>query len=160
MHVHRVTDRTVAAVLTLLGACGVSVALADPPAAPDTTPAATAPAASATSAPATSAPAAAAATSSSAASAPAAPAAAATANAASAADAEAALEKRLTNAGYKPKMRNGTKVWCKRQDELGSRLGAQEVCGTPDELVHNVQRNQDFVEQIQKVGAANNPSGK
>jgi hypothetical protein len=52
---HRVTGRPVAAMLALLGACGVSVALADPPTAPHATPAA-APAASATSATAANAP--------------------------------------------------------------------------------------------------------
>ena len=154
MHMRRVTDQTLAAVLAMLGACGVSAALADPPTGPDAAPAAAAAAASATTAPVPSAPAAST-TSTPSASAPAAPAAAAPAK-----ETEAALEKRLTNSGYKPRMHNGTKVWCKRQDELGSRLGAQEVCGTADELAHNVQRNQDFVEEIRKGGAANNPSGK
>jgi hypothetical protein len=131
MRVHRVTDRSVVAVLTLLGAFGVSVALADPPAAP-TTPAATAPAASTTSAPASSA--------------PPAPAAAAPVK-----ETDSQLEKRLTNSGYKARMRNGTKVWCKRQGELGSRLGGQEVCGTPEELKLVVQQNQDAMKDIQKL---------
>ena len=153
MRVHRVTGRSIAAVLALLGAGGISVALADPPAAPD----ATAPAASATStAVAAPSPAPAAANATTTANAAAKPVSAASAEA----ESDAALEKRLTNSGYKPKMRNGTKVWCKRQDELGSRLGVQEVCGTPDELRHATLRNQDFVEQIQKGALSNNPTGK
>lgn len=132
MHIHRVTERAVTAVLMLLGACGAPVALADPPAASDATPAAAAPAASTTSAPASSAP-------------------AATTAAAPAKETDTALEKRLTNSGYKPRMRNGTKVWCKRQAELGSRLGGQEVCGTPEELRMVVQQNQDAMKDIQKL---------
>jgi hypothetical protein len=61
------------------------------------------------------------------------------------AETDAQEEKRLTNAGYKARMRNGTKVWCKREGELGSRLGGQEVCGTADELRLVVQQNQDAV---------------
>jgi hypothetical protein len=125
-----------AAVLAVLAAGVVAVALADPPAAPEATPAAAAPAASATSAPAASATTAPGAT----------PAAAAPAK-----ESDAVLEKRLTNSGYKPRMRNGTKVWCKKQNELGSRLGGQEVCGTPDELRLVVQQNQDAMKDIQKL---------
>ena len=139
MYLHRVTYRTVAVVLTLLGACGASVALADPPAAPDTAAPAAAPAA--TSTPAASAPAASAASTS----------AAPAASAAPAKETDTQLEKRLTNSGYKPKMRNGTKVWCKREAELGSRLGGQEVCGTPDELRLVVQQQQDAMKDIQKL---------
>ena len=127
MRMHRVTGRPIAAVLALISACGVSVAFADPPTA-EATPAAAAPAASATSAPA-----------------------AAAAKAAPAKESDAALEKRLTNAGYKARMRNGTKVWCKREAELGSHLGGQEVCGTPEELRMVVQQNQDAAKSLQKL---------
>ena len=144
MHMHRTTGRPVAAVLALLSTCGASVAHADPPAAQDAAPPAAAPAISATSAPAASTPAAAPNTA-------AASATAAAATAAPAEEADAALEKRLTNSGYKPRMRNGTKVWCKRQDELGSRLGAQEVCATPDEWRRTFRANQEVVEHIQKI---------
>ena len=132
MRMHRVTGRPIAAVLALISACGVSVAFADPPHPPEATPAAAAPVAAATSAPAASP-------------------AAAPAKAAPVKETDAALEKRLTNAGYKARMRNGTKVWCKREAELGSHLGGQEVCGTPDELRMVVQQNQDAVKSIQKL---------
>ena len=132
MHMHRVTGRPIAALLALISACGVSVAFADPPAPPEATPAAAAPAASATSATA------------------AAPA-AAPAKAAPVKETDAALEKRLTNSGYKARMRNGTKVWCKREAELGSHLGGQEVCGTPEELRMVVQQNQDAAKSVQRL---------
>jgi pyruvate/2-oxoglutarate dehydrogenase complex dihydrolipoamide acyltransferase (E2) component len=132
MRTHRVTGRPIAAVLALISACGVSVAFADPPAAPEATPAAAAPVAPATSAPAASP-------------------AAAPAKAAPAKETDAQLEKRLTNSGYKARMRNGTKVWCKREEELGSHLNVQEVCGTPDELRMVVQQNQDAMKDIQKL---------
>ncbi len=123
------------------------LALADTPAEPAATPSAAAPAATSTAATATPA------------ANPSAAASSATASSAtSASDSEAALEKRLTNSGYKPRTRNGTKVWCKQQGELGSRLGGQQVCATPDEWRRVFRENQDVVEQIQKVGSQ--PSGK
>src|SRR5690348_10300743 len=131
------------ALLTLLGAGVFTVALADTPAdqAAASPPAATAaPAAASSSTPAT-------ATSSNAATASS----PASAAAGPAKESDTALEKRLTNSGYKPRMRNGQKVWCKQQGELGSRLGGQEVCGTPDELRMNVQQQQDNVRSVQKL---------
>jgi len=139
-----VCNRSIAAMLTLLGAGLLPVALADPPADPGVTaPAAAtaAPAATSTS----SSPAAAASSTAVASSSPAPTA------AASVGESDAALEKRLTNSGYKSRMRNGQKVWCKREGELGSRLGGQEVCGTPDELRLNVQQQQDNVRSVQKL---------
>lgn len=138
------TDRPVVVIMALLGAGGMSVALGDPPAAADTPPSSAAPVTSATSTAAVTAPAAADANASAAASAK-------TASAAQTAADDEALEKRLTNSGYKSKMRNGQKVWCKRQDELGSRLGAQEVCATPDEWRRSFRDNQEVVERIQKI---------
>jgi hypothetical protein len=143
MRMRRVTDRSIATALALLGTCGLSVALADPPTT-QATPAAAAPAAAA-AAPEASAPTASTASASS------------TAKADKAAESDATLEKRLTNSGYKARMRNGTKVWCKRQDELGSRLGAQEVCGTPEELRMVVQQQQDSMKEIQHLY---NPTAK
>jgi pyruvate/2-oxoglutarate dehydrogenase complex dihydrolipoamide acyltransferase (E2) component len=144
MRMHRVTGRSMTAVLALLGAGGMSLATADPPSTPD----AAAPAASATSTAAVTPPAAPAAANVNApATAAAKPVSATTAEAGS----DAAFEKKLTNSGYKSRMRNGTRVWCKRQDELGSRLGAQEVCATPDEWRQTFRENQDVVEHIQKI---------
>jgi hypothetical protein len=137
-----VTGRPVVVVLALLGGGGMSVALGDPPAAADTPPSATAPATSATSTAAVTPPSDANASTA---------ASAKTASAAQAAADNEALEKRLTNSGYKSKMRNGTKVWCKKQEEIGSRLGAQEVCATPDEWRRSFRANQEVVEQIQKI---------
>jgi hypothetical protein len=135
MGMHTVTSRPIAAVLALLGTCGMSVALADPPAAPDAAPATAAPAASVASATST----------------PAVTPAAAPTAAAPVKESDTQLEKRLTNSGYKSRMRNGTKVWCKKEGELGSHLGGQEVCGTPDELRMVVQQNQDAAKQLQRL---------
>jgi ABC-type sugar transport system substrate-binding protein len=138
----RTTWNRLIALFTLLGAGVFTVALADTPADPAAASPA-APAATSTS----STPATAAATSANAATASS----PAHSAAASAGESDTALEKRLTNSGYKPRMRNGHKVWCKQQGELGSRLGGQEVCGTPDELRLNVQQQQDNVRSVQKL---------
>ncbi|MBV8405156.1 MAG: hypothetical protein JO203_13285 [Gammaproteobacteria bacterium] len=114
------SDRPLIAALAVLGVCAVSVALADPPAAP----------AAATATPATTTPAAA----------------AASADAA----AQAAEDKRLLAAGYKPEMRKGTKVWCRNETEIGSHLGGHKVCGTADEIKTVAHDNQESVEQAQR----------
>ena len=139
-----VKNRSSIALLGLLGACVTSVALADPPASPSPTAPAATPAPTATSTPVSSP--------------TAAPAAKPEANAASADAAVASQEKRLLAEGYKPEMRNGTKVWCRREGELGSRLGGQKVCGTPQELNVVVRENQEVVQKIQRVSIS--PSGK
>lgn len=86
------------------------------------------------------------------------PADSATAAAAKAAEDDAEA-KRLLAQGYKPETRGGTKVWCRRQEELGSRLApAHKTCGTAEELKMTAHENQEVVEHIQKVGSQ--PSGK
>lgn len=59
--------------------------------------------------------------------------AAASAGAASAA-AVSPAEKALLASGYKPQMRNGELVYCRRDTAIGSRLVAQMTCGTVREL--------------------------
>jgi hypothetical protein len=47
-------------------------------------------------------------------------------------------EKNLRSAGYKPEMRNGAKLWCRKEPVLGSRLAEQKNCGTAEELRQSV----------------------
>jgi len=136
------------AVLALLSMGDVYAALAEPPPPPTATPAApvtgtpvtpTSPAVSAPAAPA--------------AAAPKAETASVTSSSASAQvnTAQVAEENRLRSAGYRPEMRNGTKVWCRREFAIGSHLIAQKVCGTPDELKLSAQQNQDSTRDVQKL---------
>jgi hypothetical protein len=77
---------------------------------------------------------------------PAEPAAATTAATAAPADAEpdlAQLEKRMHAMGYATVMRNGQKVFCRRDEVLGTRLGVTYHCMTPNEARTNRQQ-QDF----------------
>ena len=132
-------------VLAFLGAGAVSLALADPStAAPDTTPApATAPAATAPTP-----------------GAQASPAPSATATSATTAPAKPAIdpeEKRLIAMGYKPEMRNGAKVFCRREQTLGSRLGEAKHCASAEQLKISQQETQDVIEKIQR--AQKNPAG-
>ncbi len=44
-------------------------------------------------------------------------------------------------------MHGGNKVWCRRQEETGSRLGSrQKVCGTATELALHQREAQEQVE--------------
>jgi hypothetical protein len=143
--------RFLGALLACLGAASLTPCLADPP--QSSAAAASQPAAPATQAPA-STPAAAAAQAAPATSQSAAPAAkvasAAAAPAAKAAPTLDAQEKQLLDAGYTPEMHNGTKLWCRRVQELGSRLGSrQKECGTADELaLHQRQAQEQFQQQM------------
>lgn len=153
--------RFLGAILATLAAASLTPCLADPPASPAATasqraPAATpAPAAaSTTSQPATPA---AQATSTSPAAAPAAEAASPAADAAKV----GAEEKQLANDGYKPEMHNGTKLWCRPVQEIGSRLGSrQKECGTADELAMRQREAQQQFSEQQGASSVIKSSGK
>jgi hypothetical protein len=55
----------------------------------------------------------------------------------------------LRTAGYKPRVRNGTTIWCRQETAIGSRLAQQERCGTPEEIERSVQEAKDTVEKLQ-----------
>jgi hypothetical protein len=152
--------RFLGAILMCLGAAGLTPCFADPPvstAAATSQPAT--PATNAASTPASApAPATQAAPATSQAAAPAAKAASApAATAAKATSTTDAEERQLMNAGYTPEMHNGTKLWCRREQELGSRLGSrQKVCGTAEELtVLQRQAQQQFQQQMPATYSTN-----
>jgi hypothetical protein len=135
------TERFLLTALAMLGAGALSVAVADPPAAPaaastpvTTTAAPAAPAANAAAAAATK------------------PAASATADAT-----QAAEEKRLLSAGYKPEMRNGVKFWCRKELELGSNLAGHKVCATQEQIISNMRDSQETLDVAQRRQV--NPTG-
>jgi len=134
-------------VLACVGAGAVSLAVADPsttapdittapPAAPATAATSTTPRAQASPAPS------------------AAPTSAATAPVKPVVDPE---EKRLIAMGYKPEMRNGERVFCRREEALGSRLAAQKICGTEAELKAAQSQVREDVERAQRLPV--NPMG-
>jgi hypothetical protein len=125
-------------VLLCLNAGAASLALADPVATPPAAaPAAASSPASAT-APVTSAPAATTAT------VPAKP-------------TLSADEKLLLSRGYKLEMHGGQKLFCRREEVLGSRLGEQKHCGTVEQLKVSQQESQEATEKIQR--SQKNPQG-
>jgi hypothetical protein len=134
--------RRVVCVLAVVGAGGMALALADPPANPaPATPAATAPAASAPAASAT---------------APAAQTATPTVDIE--AQREQQQEKHFLSEGYKIEMHNGQKMFCRREETLGTRLGSQKYCSSGDQLEANEREAKAAYQrgQTQQV----NPSGK
>jgi hypothetical protein len=56
----------------------------------------------------------------------------------------------LRTAGYKPRVRNGTTIWCRQENATGSRVEQQERCGTPEEIERSVQQAKDTVEKLQR----------
>ena len=134
--------RVFTGVMACVGIGAVSIALADPADAPKSS----APAAvteARTSVPASPSTAATPAT-------PATPAAPAVTITAATPDAQEQLERHFLSEGYKSEMHGSQKVFCRREDTIGTRLGASKNCGTVDELkqqedlaaqaTHNIQR--------------------
>lgn len=116
--------RLVVCVLACVGAGEMALAVADPPA---TSAAATAPSAAQPAA----TPAAAASATAASAAATAAKAATPTVNVEAERD---QLEKHFLSEGYKLEMHNGEKYFCRREEVLGSHLGAQKQCATAQQL--------------------------
>jgi hypothetical protein len=153
--------RFVIGALVCLGAGGMSAALADP-VTPPAAPAATSAPASSTE-PKQAAPAPAAPAADAKAATPAADAKSAT----PAADTkstvlvqgkaeEDALEKHFLSEGYKIEMHNGEKLFCRREDQLGSRLGGYKNCGTAQQLNFTEEAAKAAVQRGQSQ--QNNPS--
>lgn len=61
-------------------------------------------------------------------------------------------EKRLIAQGYKAQMRNGEKVFCRREEQLGTRLSGRLICGTIADLKAAQEQTREEVERRQRVG--------
>jgi hypothetical protein len=132
--------------LACLGAGAVTSALADPQIEAQSAPAAAvAPVPSASAAPA-----------------PAPAAATATADAKTAPPEKPAVDPDVMHfmqEGYRPEMRHGQKLYCKKEVVLGSRLNAKKTCGTIEELKMVERRTRLDVEQAQQR-QSNGPTGR
>jgi hypothetical protein len=75
-------------------------------------------------------------------------------------DAEADKQlKRLKAAGYKPEMRGGEVVFCRREAQLGSRFETKK-CSTAEVLERQMTAAQEITSQTQRNATMINPSGK
>lgn len=61
-----------------------------------------------------------------------------------------AAEQRLVNLGYKPQMRNGEKIYCRREAPMGSRISSGQHCGTVAELATTTQEGREGLERSQR----------
>lgn len=147
--------RSVLALLACVAGGGLSVALADPPAAPASTSEAATPATPATPGNPAAAPAAA---TSAGGVAPAAPAAQPASSVTITAE-QAVMEKHFLAEGYKVEMRNGQKYYCRREETLGTRLGSQKFCSTEEQLKATEAQAKDLVGTSQRQQASG-PSGR
>ena len=137
--------RSVIGILVCLGVGAISLALADPSNTQDTSAAPAAAPAAATPAASASAPAAA----------PQATAAAAATPATQDKD-----EKRLLAMGYRAKIRNGVKVFCRSDDVIGSRLAQVEHCGTVADLKAAQNATREDAEDLRRQSLRVVPVGK
>jgi len=67
-------------------------------------------------------------------------------------------EKALLGQGYKPRMKNGEKLYCRREEELGTRLGGVEHCGTVAQLKAEQAELRENVQKAQRTSGM--PTGK
>jgi hypothetical protein len=147
--------RSVLALLACVAGGGLSVALADPPAAPASTSEAATPATPATPGNPAAAPAAA---TSAGGVAPAAPGAQPASSVTISAE-QAVMEKHFLAEGYKVEMRNGQKYYCRREETLGTRLGSQKFCSTEEQLKATEAQAKALVGTSQRQQASG-PSGR
>ena len=128
--------RVIVGMVACLGVGSVMVALANPPA-PAPQPSAAAPAPSAPASPEAAAPA-----------------------AQTAAAAQDPDEKRLLAMGYKLRLRNGERVFCRSEEELGTRLGSREICGTAKNIMAKQAEIREDTDALRRQSLGANPAGK
>lgn len=60
-------------------------------------------------------------------------------------------DKALLAAGYKPQMKGGQKVWCRREEQTtGTRLTRdKETCNTPEFLKEQIKNGREIIERAQ-----------
>jgi len=63
-----------------------------------------------------------------------------------------ATDKRLRSQGYKVEMHNGTKVYCRKETEMGSRFPSK-TCATADQLSAANKDGQDALNKVQLQSA-------
>jgi hypothetical protein len=81
-------------------------------------------------------------------SAPVAPAASVKAEAASNSDVTPAQMKAFRQAGYKPEVRNGQTLFCRKEAQLGTRFESK-TCGTAADIARSTANSQELAERIQ-----------
>ncbi|MBV9317904.1 MAG: hypothetical protein JOZ34_10630 [Gammaproteobacteria bacterium] len=59
-------------------------------------------------------------------------------------------ESHLIDLGYKPQMRNGEKIYCRREAPMGSRISSGQHCGTVAELATTTQEGRQGLERTQR----------
>ncbi|HYL03300.1 MAG TPA: hypothetical protein VEU54_07750 [Steroidobacteraceae bacterium] len=59
-------------------------------------------------------------------------------------------EQSLMAQGYKPEIRHGKRVFCRRETALGSRLDVVKVCGTVEELKEIALNSKDVARDVQR----------
>jgi hypothetical protein len=62
-------------------------------------------------------------------------------------------DKRLRSQGYKAETHNGTKVYCRKETELGSRFPSK-VCATPEQIANANKDSQDALNKVQRQSPA------
>jgi hypothetical protein len=59
------------------------------------------------------------------------------------------LEKHFISEGYKVEMHNGEKLFCRREEQMGTRLGAQKQCSTAQQLMFTERDSRRQAEHAQ-----------
>ncbi len=69
------------------------------------------------------------------------------------------MEKHFISEGYRMQMRNGQKVFCRREEQLGSRLGGAMTCNSAEELKQIETQAHATVERAQNQQSSG-PTGR
>lgn len=63
------------------------------------------------------------------------------------------MEKHFLSEGYKAEMRGGQKMFCRREEQMGTHLGGQKVCSTVEQLTANEAQAKEMVQRYQRQQA-------
>ncbi|MBS0579856.1 MAG: hypothetical protein JSR36_11430 [Proteobacteria bacterium] len=74
------------------------------------------------------------------------------ASAASAAAATAAIDRKMISRGYKPEMAGNDRVYCRKEDQIGTRLAPKKVCLTAEQADLAEHDAKEYAERLQRSG--------
>jgi hypothetical protein len=60
-------------------------------------------------------------------------------------------EENLRAQGYKPKMQNGQKVWCRSETPIGTRLSHGDTCASAEQIKARTQSGRDATDTAQRT---------
>ena len=69
-------------------------------------------------------------------------------------------DRHLLSEGYHAEMHDGQKIYCRKEEVLGSRLEGKRTCGTSAELMLREEQSNAATDRAQRTGGVAAPKGR